>query len=126
MRLLAGYSALTEDVEREAELLRMRRWWQQCNTVVSQKERALSSEWFFLAVHKEIDDELEDWIVGKTIGTVQNEMLVVELNGSNIPVMRHNYASMMPFESFDGIFTLKRNDDSCSMTIGTFKRKLHY
>jgi hypothetical protein len=126
MRLLAGFSALTEEVRQEAELLRMRRWWQQCNTVVSQKERLLSGEWFLLAVHKETTAKLEDWIVGKTIGAIQNQRLTVELHGNTIPVMRHEYASMLPFESFDGFFTLKRSEDGRTMAVDAFQRRSRY
>lgn len=103
---------------------RVQRWQRQCNTVVSQKERQYSETWFRLKLHKETDEKLEDWIIGKSVGVMQRGLLVVTLNDVAIPVMPKEYAQLMTFYSFDGKFTLVCDDATDEMMIATFTRLL--
>ncbi|MET0979907.1 MAG: hypothetical protein ABWX90_01470 [Candidatus Saccharimonadales bacterium] len=112
-----------EAIERIAVAARIERWRRQCNAVVAYKERVHSDEWFQLKIDKQTEEKLEDWIIGKSIGVIKEGMLIVVANGVSIPVMPKEYAEIVVFDSFDGVFKLAYADDTNEMVISQFVRR---
>lgn len=118
--ILTGMGLYDDTLRYTAAQARFERWRRQCNAVVSQRERYYSNQWLQLKTHNETDEKLANWIIGKSIGSIQNGMLVVVLRGVSIPTMPKEYAEVATFYSLDGKFTLACNDDMSAMAIDAF------
>lgn len=117
LRELGG---ITDEIDQQATHGRILRWKDQCNSVLSQKVREYRYAWSELSAQHETDVRFEDWLIGKTVGVLQDDILVVDLAGKTIPVMRRTQAELMEFQLLYGRFRVACTADGKEMVISSF------
>jgi hypothetical protein len=120
MSKLVELNKLTDDLYARAILQRTYRRKAQCNAVVSHRVRQLTREWQGARSRHETESSFEDWIVGKSVGKVQQGWLVVDVDGRFITVMERRHAEQMLFRTIHGQFKLAYDARTCEMLVCTF------